>query len=74
MIIAKGIKIWGCVVVVIKSFCITRFVIVYNKYIKLHQVSFPNPRGHPTGTYYRTTVSELNTYLLPPPAIPDVWG
>jgi hypothetical protein len=34
MIIAKGIKIWGCVVVVIKSFCITggfcitRFVIV----------------------------------------------
>jgi hypothetical protein len=35
MIIAKGIKIWGCVVVVIKSFCITggfcitRFVIVY---------------------------------------------
>lgn len=35
MIIAKGIKIWGCVVVVIKSFCITsgfcitQFVIVY---------------------------------------------
>ena len=35
MIIAKGIKIWGCVVVVIKSFCITggfcitRFVIVW---------------------------------------------